>query len=105
MVKTSPIRMALTDEEKAELERLSRALTAPHRVVVRAKIILKLAAGESLSAVSRTVGRRRRHVQKWAKRFERKRLKGLEDRARSGRPARFSPRGRRAPGEAGVRAA
>ena len=102
---TTPIRILLTDEERSALERMSRALSAPHRAVVRAKAILLLAAGQTVSAVSREVGRERRHVRKWAVRFQKKRLKGLEDLPRSGRPARFSPSGGDAPGEAGVRAA
>jgi hypothetical protein len=44
-------------------------------------------------------------VCKWGVRFRKKRLRGLLDLHRSGRPPRFSPRGGRAPGEAGVRAA
>ena len=101
----TPIEIVLTVEEKATLEEAARATSAPHREVVRAKLILLLATGETLSAVSRRVGLRRRIVQKWASRFVRKRLPGLEDGPRSGRPARFSPSGRAAPGEAGVRTA
>jgi predicted transcriptional regulator len=104
-VVTTPISIKLTEEERTALERQSRALSAPYRAVVRAKVILLLAAGKTVSAVAREVGRQRKHVRKWALRFERKRLRGLEDAARSGRPARFSPRSRVAPGEAGVRAA
>ena len=101
----TPIEFVLTVEEKAALEEAARATSAPHREVVRAKLILFLAAGETLSAVSRRVGLRRRIVQKWASRFVRKRLLGLADAPRSGRPARFSPSGSAASGETGVRAA
>lgn len=99
------IRIVLTEEERSELERIARSQVLPHRDVVRAKLILLLAAGRSLSTVGREVGLVRRIVRKWARRFIRKRLRGLEDDPRSGRPARFSPSDRDAPGEAGVRAA
>jgi len=91
----TPICIELSPEEKAELERVSRLLAAPHRAVVRARTVLLLAAGGSVSAVARQVGRQRRIVRKWAQRFVRKRLRGLEDLLRSGRPARFSPQRRR----------
>jgi DNA-directed RNA polymerase sigma subunit (sigma70/sigma32) len=99
------IRIELSEDERVELERWARSLAAPHRTVVRAKTILLLADGETVSSVSRQVGRQRRHVRKWAHRFMRKRLRGLDDDPRSGRPPAFSPRDRHVPGEAGVRAA
>lgn len=99
------LRIELSEEERQELERLRRSLTAPHRAVVRARTILLLAAGMSVSAVAREVGRGRRIVRKWGIRFHKKRLRGLLDLHRSGRPPRFSPRSRDPLGEAGVRAA
>ena len=99
------LRIELSEEERQELERLGHSLVSPHRAVVRAQTILLLAEGMSVSAVSRQVGRGRRIVRKWGERFQRKRLGGLLDLHRSGRPARFSPRSGRASGEAGVRAA
>jgi transposase len=92
----------LSNDERVELERTSRSQVVAHRSVVRAKLILLLASGRSVSAVSREVGRERRIVLKWAERFIRKRLEGLVDAPRSGRPARFSPRDRAVSGEAGV---
>ena len=99
------LRIELSEEEQQELERLNRSLLAPHRTVVRARTILLLAAGEPVSSVARQVGRGRRIVRKWGVRFQKKRLRGLLDLARSGRPARFSPRSGDAFCEAGVRAA
>src|SRR5215211_4604340 len=101
----SPLRIELTPDERSELERRSRAFGAPYRMVVRAKVILRLADGESLGAVGRSLHMGRRHVRKWASRFVRKRVLGLEDAPRSGRPPRFSPRGGNASGQAGLRAA
>ena len=73
--------------------------------MVRAQTILALADGMTVSAVGRKVGRARRIVCKWADRFIRKRLRGLEDAPRSGRPPRFSPGGGVASDQARVRAA
>ena len=99
------LRIVLTPEEQSELERTARSFAVPHRAVVRAKLILLLAAGCTLSKVGREVGLQRRIVRKWAHRFLEKRLRGLEDDPRSGRPARFSPGGGTALGEGRVRVA
>lgn len=98
----TPIRIDLASDERAILEEVARSLTMAHRDVVRAQTILLLADGLSVSAVGRRVGRARRIVCKWADRFIRKRLRGLDDAPRSGRPPRFSPDRRHAPGEARV---
>ena len=100
----TPIKIELTTDERDVLERMARGQALAHRSVVRAKVILGFAQGQTVSAVARLVGRQRRIVRRWADRFVRKRLRGLEDAPRSGRPARFSPSGRDAPGEAGLRA-
>jgi hypothetical protein len=100
----TPIRIDLTEAEKASLERQARGLAIPHRTVVRSKIILLLAASEPVSGVARKLRCSRRIVQKWGDRFVRKRLDGLVDAERSGRPPRFSPRSCNSPGEARLRA-
>lgn len=99
------LRIELDEEERQELERLTRSQVEPHGAVVRAQTILLLAAGTPVSAVARQVGRGRRLVRKWGVRFQKKRMEGLVDLHRSGRPPRFSPGGHCIPGEAGVRAA
>ena len=99
------LRIELTEEERAELERLDRSQLAPHRAVVRARTILLLAAGMPLSAVASRVALGRRIVRKWGVRFQKKRLDGLLDKDGRGRPPRFSPGGDYVPGETGVRAA
>ena len=98
----TPIKIELTSDERELLEQVARSFAVPHRDVVRAQTILSLAAGMSVSAVGRQVGLARRIVGKWASRFIRKRLRGLDDAPRSGRPPRFSPCRRNAPGEARV---
>jgi hypothetical protein len=104
MAPCSSIRIVLADDERAELEHLGRSLVTPHRTVVRAQVILSVADGKTISATARAVGRQRRIVRKWAERFVRKRLRGLDDAPRSGRPARFSPRSGHPSGQARLRA-
>lgn len=98
------IQIELSEQERQELERLGRSQTAEHRRVVRARMILALAEGATITDVARMVGRRRRIVTKWAQRFVRKRVQGLLDDPRSGRPPAFSPAGGDPSGQAGVRA-
>ena len=98
------IHILLTPEEKVAMERRERLQTAPHRQVIRARVILAVAALGNLSAVARQVGVARRIVYKWTKRFLKHRLAGLDDLPRSGRPARFPPDRGYALGEVGLRA-
>lgn len=98
------LRIELTDAERVALEQQARGLAIPHRAVVRAKIVLQLAAGNKISVVARRLGCERATVRMWGERYERKRLPGLDDADRSGRPARFSPRNGSLPGQACLRA-
>lgn len=65
----------------------------------RARAILLLADGHSVSAVGRLVAMERRHLHKWMDRFRDSGIAGLSDAKRPGRPPVFSPRGRGAPGQ------
>jgi hypothetical protein len=98
----TPITIELATDERTALERVARSSAVAQRDVVRAQAILRLAEGMTVSAVGRQVGLARRIVCTWADRFIRKRLVGLADAPRSGRPPRFSPDRRHAPGEARV---
>jgi hypothetical protein len=48
-------RVRLSDEQRNELERIARSRTAPAREVERADIILRQAAGESISSIERSL--------------------------------------------------
>jgi hypothetical protein len=100
----TPIRIELNESERTELETMARSHALAHGLVVRAKIILGVATGRSLSEVGREIGRGRRIVRKWAQRFCRKRMAGLCDEPRPGRRPVFSPGRGRTSGEAGLRA-
>lgn len=88
-----PIEIVLDDVTREILEDIARAQALPHRDVMRAKLILLVAEGHCVTEVARRLEMRRRIVRKWAERFKRKGLLGLEDGKRSGRPPRFSPGG------------
>jgi hypothetical protein len=101
----SPIEILLTDDERAELERVARLQTVPYREALRARIILAMADNRNIGQVAAKLRITRDCVRKWAKRFERRRLAGLVDDPRSGRPPRFSPRSGDLRDQAGLRAA
>ena len=61
--KTS-IKIELSEEERCVLEQVARGLAVAHRDVIRARTILLVAEGASLSAIARQVGRQRRIVQR-----------------------------------------
>jgi hypothetical protein len=81
----------LSGDERAELERRVACYTLPHKVVVRAKMILYAAEGQSTAEIARRLETAPRVVGRWRKRFFEERLAGLEDRERAGRPRRFPP--------------
>jgi transposase len=58
-------KLVLSDEDRAELEQLSRSRTLPHREAQRAAIILGYYAGESIASIGRRLGMTRLSVSKW----------------------------------------
>jgi hypothetical protein len=102
--KTS-IHVELSPEQRGELERWLRCSTMRAGLVRRARAVLLVAQGHSISHVSRTVGMRRCHVATWAKRFSAQGIDGLQDRPGRGRKPSFSPRPGDAPGQDRLRAA
>jgi transposase len=80
----------LTPEDRAVLEARCRAATTAQRDVWRARIVLLAADGASTRSISRTVGVEETVVSTWRNRFADQGLEGLEDRARSGKPRRYT---------------
>ena len=91
MPRKCPYRIDLSDAERARLEVTARKYTSSYRDVVRAKIVLYAAAGLDNDEIAARLDTPRQIVSKWRKRFFRERLRGLEERSRTGRPALFSP--------------
>ncbi len=100
--------MMLSEPEKTFLSRLAARAKTEQRLALRAKILLALDQGHSVSAVARDLKIVRNTVKKWRTRwraaqerltkvqqddqalFERLALAVLDDAARSGKPANFT---------------
>ena len=98
----------LSEPEKTFLERLANRAKTQQRLALRAKILLALGQGHSVSAVARDLHIVRNTVKKWRDRwratqerltkvqqddealFERLALEVLDDAPRSGKPANFT---------------
>jgi len=89
--RTSPYGIELSDDEREYLEVIARRYTSPYREVVRARIVLYAAAGMSNDTIAARLDTPRQVVSKWRKRFYQKRLAGLQDEPRGGRPPVFPP--------------
>lgn len=87
----TPYRIELSEGERAVVEQRARSSNAPYRVVIRARIVLYAAEGLENVAIAKRLDASRSFVSRVRKRFFKERLKALEERARSGRPLRFSP--------------
>ncbi len=95
MSRRSPYVIELSGEERRVLEERATKYTLPYRDVVRARIVLMAADGLRNDEIAARLSTRREIVSKWRKRFAERRLAGLEELPRQGRPAVFSPSGRR----------
>jgi len=84
-----PVKVALDEQQRAELERRVRAATSAQRDVLRARIILGCADGGSAQAIARRMGVSPRTVERWRARFLHKGLDGLQDEPRCGHPSKF----------------
>ena len=95
MPRRSPYVITLNAQDRGTLESVARKYTLPYRDVIRAKIVLLAADGLSNDLIAERLDTPRQIVSKWRKRFFEKGMEGLQDRPREGRPAVFSPSGRR----------
>ncbi len=84
-------RIALSAEERAELERWQRATTRAAGEVRRARAILLLNEGRTLRETAVLAGLGTRIVRKWARRYLEEGPGGLRDRPGRGRKPVFPP--------------
>ena len=105
MVKQLRRIVSVTATQREELDALLRRPSIAAGLAKRARAILLLADGTSVSATGRIVQMQRRHLYKWADRFRRQGLRGLQDGKRTGRPPVFPPRSRDALGQDRLRTA
>src|SRR6266545_2256871 len=78
--------LVLTDEERLTLQRWTRRPKTAQALALRAKIVLACAEGVTNQAVAEQLGIWPQTVGKWRGRFVARRLEGLSDEERPGRP-------------------
>jgi len=96
MPRRSPFIITLSAAERRILTERARKYTLPYFSVVRAKMILLAAEGLGNDEIGARLDVGRDVVSQWRRRFFERRLPGLEEGQRSGRPRAFPPRGGRA---------
>ena len=96
MPRRSPFSITLSAEEHRILTERARKYTLPYFSVQRAKMILLAAKGLGNDEIAARLDVGRDVVSQWRRRFFERRVPGLEEGQRSGRPRAFPPRGGRA---------
>ena len=76
----------LTEEERAQLQSFARSRSLPAALSARARIILSSADGEPNNAIADRLGLTNATVGKWRARFIERRIAGLYDDMRPGKP-------------------
>jgi putative transposase len=78
--------LVLTEDEQSQLASMARSRSIPAALVVRARIVLAAAAGEPSSEIAKRLHLTRATVGKWRNRFLERRINGLYDEVRPGKP-------------------
>jgi CRP-like cAMP-binding protein len=81
----------LTPAQRRTLLAWQRGTTIPVALARRARIILLLAEGVTITDIATRVGISRRFVYKWVQRFRQEGLEGLYDKPGPGRPPSLLP--------------
>jgi transposase len=79
----------LTEDEAKILEEWSRRGKMENRLVERARIVLLAHAGQTNQQIAEKLQTRTARVSKWRQRFGARRLEGLSDSARCGKPVKY----------------
>jgi transposase len=82
----APLRIELSPDQRAELDRRLRARTAERREYERLLMVRAVAGGATVPAAARALGRHHQTVRQAVKRFLAAGFAGLADRPRAGRP-------------------
>jgi transposase len=78
--------LTFTEEERATLERWARRATSAQALALRSKIVLACADGQDNKQVAAVLGCHQATAGKWRARFIQRRLDGVRDEDRPGRP-------------------
>lgn len=79
-------KLVLATEERSQLETMARSRAMSAALVQRAKIVLACAEGKPNSVVAQHLGTTNATVGKWRRRFVSRRISGLYDELRPGKP-------------------
>jgi len=82
--------IVLTTDERETLERWTRRPTTAQALALRARLVLRCAAGETATAIARDLHVTKQTVGKWRGRFVARRLDGLLDEPRPGVPRKIT---------------
>ena len=80
------VRVTISPSERTTLEQWARRRTTAQGLAQRAQIVLACAAGRSNSEIATALRITRQTAGRWRQRFVQKRLDGLVDEPRPGRP-------------------
>jgi transposase len=89
MVARRAVEIVLSEEQRAQLERIVRAPTSEQRLVRRARVVLLSEKGLTNEEIAKLVDLSAHKVGKWRRRFAEQGLDGLADRPRPGGPRRY----------------
>ena len=78
--------LVLSEDERIQVSSLTKSRTLPHAIVARAKVVLWAAEGDSNTEIANRLQWTNATVGKWRRRFIERRLPGLYDELRPGRP-------------------
>ena len=95
----------LEPAQRSDLESMTRSTKLSAGLVRRARLILLVEEGQTMTAAAAIVGLTIRNARKWVRRFLANGVDGLRDQAGRGRKPVFSPRSRSASGQDRLRAA
>ncbi len=80
------VELGLSEDEREQLVRWSRRAKSSQALALRSKIVLGCVEGASNTAVAEGLGCSAATVGRWRRRFVERRLEGLSDEPRAGRP-------------------
>ena len=89
--RTSDLIITLSPTDAATLHAWQRSTKIKAGLACRGRMVLLRAQGASLTTIAATVGRSRRHVDKWLRRFLESGVAGLMDHPRQPPPASLAP--------------